>query len=137
MSKMTIKQQIYIMHMFSTFYANVCQNLKIISIECQIVINKTQEETFSLFTYPTPCISNICPRLLPRSSTTEPMCSSGTSTVAICKETILWEFDCRRDNKMIFWLIRKWVLLLCIWNHPYNDFTFHSVPQPSIDKYKR
>lgn len=35
-------------------------------------------------TYPTPCMSNIWPRLLPRSSTTDPMCSSGTSTVAIC-----------------------------------------------------
>lgn len=39
------------------------------------------------FTYPTPSISNICPRLLPRSSTTAPMCSSGTSTVAICKQS--------------------------------------------------
>ena len=39
-------------------------------------------------THPTPCISNICPRLLPRSSTTDPMCSSGTSTVAICNQSI-------------------------------------------------
>jgi hypothetical protein len=44
--------------------------------------NKISKQRKELVPYPL-CISNISPRLFPKSSTTAPMYSSGTSTVAI------------------------------------------------------
>ena len=60
------------------------------------------------FTYPTFSILNICPRLLPRSSTTDPICSSGTSTVAICKNIVTMNFWLMGQNFRIMIHIAHW-----------------------------
>lgn len=55
-----------------------------------------------MYTHPTPCISNICPRLFPSSSTTDPICTSGTSTVATCKKSIIENNDLKKVDSLIF-----------------------------------